>query len=106
MNAWSFVLIFDCGSHLAFYYKFRNFSLAQSVPEPIKRLIEQCWVHDPQNRLTFTEIVNKLESPEFQLSSQNFDGNLFNEYVNRLKPHRPSVDMMNDPSKSTFTSIQ
>ena len=78
----------------------------QTVPEPIKRLIEQCWVHVPKDRLTFTEIVNKLESPEFQLSSQNFDKNLFAKYVSRLKSHRHAVEsqQINDPSMLYYFS--
>jgi hypothetical protein len=36
------------------------------VPEPLKKLMVACWVHEPDKRPTFAAIVAELEKPSSQ----------------------------------------
>ena len=62
------------------------------MPDAYKELIEKCWSQDPEERPTFTEIVDELKN------NHNFiidlvDENEFYEYVDFIDNYQTSFDL-------------
>lgn len=56
--------------------------LIDSIEEPYKSLIEQCWSQNPNERPTFAQIIEELQSDKF--ITPTIDESEFNEYLDYI----------------------
>lgn len=57
--------------------------IKSEVPDCYQKLIRQCWSNEPENRMSFSEIVNFLKTDENFLT-QKVDKNDFFKYINEI----------------------
>ncbi|KAK8880351.1 hypothetical protein M9Y10_003018 [Tritrichomonas musculus] len=62
--------------------------IPSSVPDCYRKLIEICWSQDPDERLTFEEIVNVLNNDKNFITPE-VDSEVFNKYVRRFDSDKP-----------------
>lgn len=64
-------------------------SFPDSAPSNWRNLIEHCWQKNHDDRPSFTEICDLLESSAFLNSTINMTA--FNDYMKIVKPYRPKM---------------